>query len=451
MASTIALQGLAFVAAPIFSSILGTANYGIAAVYLTWVQIASISFSLQAGGAIAVARTDFPLEDQNKYQSSVFSLATLSFACFSTLVLLFAMLTERFFSLNIPMILFGLMQAWGMYCVTYMNLKFTYEFKAGRNFILSVSASGLTILASLILIHFYPSEINYWGRIIGQSSVYFLIGIVLFVGMLYKGKTVFQKEYWIYTLPITIPTIFHSLAHIVLNQSDKVMIQGMIGNSDAGIYALASTFSAVVNAIWHAFNNSWVPFYYEYTRKGQIEEMKQHANNYMELFTIVAIGFILLSREVFHLYAADKAFWPGTDYIPLLALGYYFVFIYSFPVNFEFYHKRTKTIAAGTISAAALNIGLNYFLILAFGAIGAVVTTAISHVLLFMFHFLSARRMNEATFPFDCAFFLPGMFAVCGACVLYWFTRGIWLVRWGGGVLLGVYLLVKIIKRKEIF
>jgi hypothetical protein len=31
------------------------------------------------------------------------------------------------------------------------------------------------------------------------------------------------------------------------------------------------------------------------------------------------------------------------------------------------------------------------------------------------------------------------------------FTRELWLVRWSVGALLGVYLLVKIIKRKSIF
>ena len=68
IASTIILQGLAFLSGPIFSGILGTNNYGIAAVYLTWVQIASTVFSLQAAGTIAIARVNYPIEDQEKYQ-----------------------------------------------------------------------------------------------------------------------------------------------------------------------------------------------------------------------------------------------------------------------------------------------------------------------------------------------------------------------------------------------
>ena len=36
------------------------------------------------------------------------------------------------------MVLVGLAHGWGLYVVTFMNSKFTYEFKADKNFILSV-------------------------------------------------------------------------------------------------------------------------------------------------------------------------------------------------------------------------------------------------------------------------------------------------------------------------
>lgn len=451
IASTIVLQGLAFFSGPIFSSVLGTNNYGIAAVYLTWVQIASIAFSLQAGGAVAVARIDFPMEDQEKYQSSALSLATLSFAGFSTVILLFSVATQGFLGLNVKMIALGLAQGWGMYCVTFMNSKYAYEFKAGRNFILSVSASALTIVASLLLINTFTLEENYWGRIIGQSAIYVLIGMVVYVNIFRTGRIFYNKEYWKFTLPITIPTIFHSLAHIVLNQSDKVMLQGMIGNSPAGIYALASTFSAVMNAVWHAFNNSWVPFYYEYTRQDQIDEMKKHARNYIELFSIVCIGFILLSREVFHLYASDKDFWLGTGYVPLLAIGYYFVFMYSFPVNFEFYNKKTKSIAIGTISAAGINIILNYLMIKWIGGLGAVISTVISHFFLFAFHYIRSKRMKEMKFPFEMRDFIFGLVCVLVAYFISSLLKDLWSIRWCCGGVLGIYILTKILKRREIF
>lgn len=449
IASTIILQGLAFFSGPIFSGLLGTNNYGIASVYLTWVQLASTVFSLQAAGTVALARVNFPMEDQPKYQSSVLSLATFSYVSFSVLTIIGVLIASNWLEISVPMVFLGLAHGWGMYCISFMNSKYTYEFKADKNFILSVTTSALTIGLSILLIHMYPAETNYWGRLIGQSAIYTAIGLVMFIYVIKSGKTVFNKEYWKFTLPIAIPTIFHLLANIVLNQSDKVMLQGMVSNSAAGIYALACTFGAVLNTVWSAFNNSWVPFYYEYTRQNQIEEMKKHARNYTELFTIIAIGFILLAREVFHLYA-KQSFWEGTDLIPLFSIGYYFIFLYSFPVNYEFYNKKTKTIAMGTTFAAVCNIVLNYVFIKLWGIQGAVIATAVSHGLQFGFHFISAKRINPGEFPFKLRQFVPGFLAVCAACVLYWFTRELWLIRWILGALLGAYLLIKIVKRREI-
>lgn len=448
--STIILQGLAFISGPIFSGILGTNNYGIASVYLTWVQIASTVFSLQAAGTIAIARVNFPMEEQEKFQSSVFSLATICYVVFSALTLAICLIAGERLGVSLPMVAFGLAQGWGMYCVTAMNTKFTYEFKADKNFLLSVTTSACTIGVSIFLIYRFPADINYWGRIIGQSCVYTIIGAFLLIYILRQGKTLYNKNYWKFTLPIAIPTIFHLLAMIILNQSDKVMLQSMVSNSAAGIYSLACTFAAVLNTIYHALNNSWVPFYYEYTRQNQIEEMRKHARNYIELFTILSMGFILLSREVFHIYA-QSSFWEGTDLIPVFSIGYYFVFLYSFPVNYEFYNKKTKTIAFGTGGAAVCNVVLNYFFINLWEIQGAVIATAVSHGLQFAFHMICAKRINSGEYPFRLMDFIPGFLTVCVTCVIYMYTRGLWIVRWGIGAVLGIYLLYKIVKRKEIF
>lgn len=448
--STVILQGLTFISGPIFSSLLGPNNFGIASVYLTWVQVASTVFSLQAAGTLAVARVNFPMEDQEKYQSSVMCLSTLSYLCFSLITIFAACIISNRFSFSVPMVIFGLAQGWGTYCSNVVNSKFTYEFKAGRNLILSVTSSVLVIGVSLVLVKVFPSEINYWGRIIAQSVVYTSIGLILFIYLLKRGKTVYNKEYWKFTLPITIPTIFHLLSYTVLNQCDKVMLQSMVGNSMAGIYSLACYFGGVIKTIYSALNNSWVPFYYEYTRQGKIDEMKRHARNYIELFTILCMGFILLSREVFHIYA-NESFWKGTDLIPLFTLEYYILFMYSFPVNYEFYNRKTKTIALGTAGAAIFNIVLNHLFIKMLGISGAAIATAISRVLQFVFHYICAKRLPSKDFPFQIREFIPGLLAVCFVCIVYVFTKDLWFVRWVLGAGLGVWLLLRIVKRREIF
>lgn len=448
--STLILQGLAFFTGPVFSSLLGTSNFGISSVYLTWVQLASTVFSLQAASTVAIARSNFPMDEQEKYQSSTLSLSTLAYLAFSVITLVAAVVSSIWYRVDFAMLAVGLLHGWGMYCITVMNSKFTYEFCADKNFILTLLTSVLSIALSIILIIVLPDEINYWGRILGQAIIYFAIGLFLYCYMLNKGRMFYSKQYWTFTLPIAIPTIFHILANILLSQSDKVMIQWLRDDASTGVYALACTFAAVLSSVWSALNNSWVPFYYEYTRRNEISELKRHSKNYIEMYTIVSMGFILLSREVFHIYAHDD-FWVGTDLIPVFALGFYFVFLYSFPVNYEFYHKSTKMIASGTILAAVCNIILNFAFIKLWGIEGAVIATATAHFLQFCFHFVCAKMIKNDEFPYKFKTFIPGTLMVFLSILIYWFTRDLWLIRWGLGAILGLYLLIKIFKRKEIF
>ena len=70
--STILLQGVALFTSPIFSRMLGTTNYGIVAIYNTWISVISIVFGLQTQSTIAVARNEYGEDEQEKYQSSIF-------------------------------------------------------------------------------------------------------------------------------------------------------------------------------------------------------------------------------------------------------------------------------------------------------------------------------------------------------------------------------------------
>ena len=447
---TIILEGVAFISGPIFSSMLGASNYGVYSVYGTWVGIAQIILSLQAGCALVQARTEYPEKEQEKYQSSAITLGTISYMVFSLLIIIAAALFRKSLGLSLVMVVLGLMQGWGSFGVGFANSKNTYEFRADKNLFLSVSTVVLTAAAQFILVYNWKSEDNYWGMIIGQSLVIFIFGLVIFIAILKRGRCFVSRKYYSFTLPITLPLIVHSLMGIILNQSDRIMLQKMVSNSSVGIYTLACTFASVINIIWTSLNRSWNPFYYEYMMRGQEEEIRRHSRNYLELYTIITMGFILLSREVFSIYASSE-FRSGADALPLFAFGYFFIFLYSFATNYEMYYRKTKTVAVGTFMAALVNIVLNYVLIIGFGMEGAVIATLLSDVFLFVFHFINAKRLKEKHLVYRLRDFAPWTACVAISCVMFYLLKDMWLVRWGIGAVLGIYLAVKIVRRREIF
>lgn len=450
--STVILQGLAFFSTPIFSRILGAGNYGIVSIYITWVSVVSIIFGLRTNATLSVAINEYPQSEQEKYQSSVLFLSVIIFLFFSVSVLIFITPISSVIKLEKSVILFVLIQGFGNYCVTFANSKFTFEFKAGWNLVLSILTSGGSIALSLAMIPLFVKEDNYWGRILGQAVIYLIVGMAVCIYVFYKGRVFYNKVYWRFCVPIAIPVIFHSLSGLVLNQSDRIMLQHIENNAVVGIYSLAFSFSAVLGTIWTALNNSWVPFYYEFTRKNNIADMKVHAKNYIELYTVLSVGFVLLAPEVFHIFAG-RDYWAGEPLIPVFSIGNYFVFLYSFPVNYEFYNKKTSTIAIGTISAGLCNIVLNIIFIMHYGMFGAAAATTVAHILQFLFHHLCARYFTDGNgrYPFKLLPFLSIGAVYILVCMVVGSLSSQFAVRWMAGIGLGLLEALRICKRKSIF
>lgn len=170
----------------------------------------------------------------------------------------------------------------------------------------------------------------------------------------------------------------------------------------------------------------------------------------MFLYTTLCAGFVLLSPEVVKLFSSAD-FWSGMELIPVIAFSCYMVFLYSFPVNFEFYHKKTILIACGTCSAAVVNIVLNFLFIPLWGNIGAATATAISYIMLFLFHQIIAKYVIKQEYHYSWIMFAPGIVVMLLVSALFYVTVDLWYVRWPIGIVLGVILLRRIYRNKSIF
>ena len=445
--SVILLNGISMITAPLFSRILGDSGYGILKIYNIWASVIAIVFTLQTEGTLVNARVEYAEGDQKRYQSATMSLSLLLFLLCSSVVVLFLRPISNLLKLEPFLILLMLLQAFGVYCVNFLSTKYTYEFKAGRNMLISLAVTVTTLVLSLVLILQMEYEVRYYGRAIGIAATYAIIGIPACIMILLQGKVFYNKEYWKFCVALAIPAVFHNLSDLVLGQSDQVMLQQMLGDATVGHYALAWTFGNFLFIIFGALNRTWCPFFFDEMKAGKQEAMMLKTRNFLELFTVLACGFILLTPEVYHVYAS-KEYWSSTMVIPLFVASYYINFLCTFPVNYEYYHKKTKVVAAVTISSSLLNVALNYVLIRAIGMPGAALATALSHGVQLCMHHLYCRKLGQGSYPFPVKVWVK--YAACFLIVMafVYTAQNIWLLRWGFGAVLGIYELLQIKKRK---
>jgi O-antigen/teichoic acid export membrane protein len=142
-------------------------------------------------------------------------------------------------------------------------------------------------------------------------------------------------------------------------------------------------------------------------------------------------------------------YWPGLPLIPIIALAYYFNFLYSFPVSYELFYEKTKKISLGTIIAAIINIIGNFILIPYYGEMGAAVATLISFIFLFIIHEIIVLLIIK-DYDYRIYIFFKPLVLVVIVCGLFYLTINLWYIRWGIGLILGIYLLQRIIKTRSI-
>lgn len=445
--STVVLKGSAFFTGMIFARLLGGSGYGSLKLYNISVSIVAVLFSLQTQTTLPNAKVEYSQAQQKGYQSAAMTLSVLSFGICTGIVLLFLKPVSALLDLRPALVLLVLFQAFGTFCTEFLNKKNVYEFRAGWNMILSLVMTLVPLALAIILILQMPYETRYMGRVIANSLSYGLVGTGICIAILLRGKTFYHKEYWKFCLILALPAVFHNLSDLILNQMDSLMLNALMNTAAVGYYGNAWNFANFLFILFQALNNIWCAYFFEEMKTGERESMLAKSRNFLEVFTILACGFLLLAPEVYHVYA-PKEFWVATMLIPLFVSGYYVNFLCTFPVNFEYYHKKPKVVAVITVSSSLLNLVLNYVLIKAMGMAGAAVATLVSHGLQLKLHHLYASRLGKQDYPFPLKLWAVYPLAFCAVLAVVFLLPNAWFVRWPLGAVLGIFMLLRVKQRK---
>jgi len=424
---TFFIQGISFITMPIFTRMLGTNGFGITGVYTTWLSVFTTIITLGLVATVNNGKVDFK-EKYDEFASSVLFLSTIFAIMWLILGFIFKNQIAAMINLNSILVMFLIIQSFFGFIVDFSNAKLNAEYKYKKYLLISISSAIINTILAIILINNFKTH-KYYGRIGSLLIVAVIYGTVLYVIAMKKGKKLINFEYWKYALTLSIPAIVHLLSGVILQSVDTVMINSMIGASAAGIYSFAYKIGMIMYIVWLACNKAWVPWFYDNMRLEKYDDIKQKIKYYIMLFSVMGFVLIFISPEIGKLMGT-KDFYQGLDFVPLIMIGYYFQFLYSIPVNLEFYTKNTKLLSLGTLIAALTNAVLNYILIPRYGAVAAACTTIISYVLLFLYHyFVSLRVYKVRVYTFEP--FAYGIVSIVTSSVIFYMVKNNLILRYG--------------------
>ena len=395
-------KGIAFVTVPIYTRIMPPIDYGRYSVFLSWYQIIMIITTLNMWNYLM---NNGMVEFHEKKDDFIASLQGLSSVITFFWFFIYLFISEKWehlTGLSVPVMMLMFLELMLMPSFEYWCSAQRFQYKTVGVVILTILQALLMPIITIPLI-VYSSDKGFaaiTGRVISYSIVY-AFGFFL---ILRKSRHWVNFNYWRYSLNFSLPLVPHFLSMIILQQSDRIMIERMCGEADAAKYSVAYQASSALLVINHALLSVLVPYIYKALRNKEEKRIKKRVVPILMLIGIINLFASLLAPEIIKILAPNE-YYNAVYVIPPVMLSNLFMLLFNLFATIEYYYKQTKYVACASIISAIVNILLNYLFINAYGFIAAGYTTVICYLLFSLCHnqFMNKtlRKFNVETSIYD--------------------------------------------------
>lgn len=423
-----AIQGLKFITLPFFSRVMTPRDYALMSSYESWISILQVFIGFQAYACINNGYIDFGKKETDKFVSSITFLAIFTGFAVAFITTIFRRQIESLFEIKHIYLQLGIIQAFFAFCLSAITTKFRISDKPVSYLLFSIFNSVINIGLGIILVFQFPQK-SYVGRIYSSAISFVVVGGISLVCIYYKGKCFYDKKYIKYAVTFSVPLIFHALSGIVMGKADQLMLLKMSGSIDMGVYSYGSNYAHIIYVLYTACNLAYIPLYYQKKAAQNDMEIARFNRLYISIFISFAGAIILILPEVIKIMSGTEYF-DAIKTAPILGLAFIANFLYTFPVNYEFYKKKTQYIAYSTIFAAIINVILNVIFIRLWTGVGAALTTCFSTLIQLIVHYHVAHKLIGG-YEMHANDFVVPLIKLGGIAFVYYAGLEIVFLRWG--------------------
>ena len=426
--ASFATSGINYLTTPIFTRLLSGAEYGTVAVYNSWFAIVRVfaSMTLIFPGILNVGLYDHS-ENRWRYLSSMLGITSLCSVILGILYALCPELFQRLLGLDGSLMVLMLFSCFALPATTMWTMKQRYEYRYKSTFFVSVGSAVLAqavAVAAVMLADRNLDRVRLWSAGIVNMAV----GMVLFFHILKNGRTFVDLPLWKKTFLVALPLIPHYLGGELLSSMDKIMIDALVGKTEAGIYALAAILSALGILLWRALTVMFNPFVNAKLGAREFGKIRETVKPLMLVVGVMCVIAALAAPEIIRLLATEE-YLAGVFVVPPVAAGIFIHAMYDTFAAVSFFHKKSTRIMTATLTAAAVNLAGNFVCIKLFGYIAAGYTTLLSNLVLTLLHYRNARLI-EPEEVYDPGFSLRAVALVTAGCLLCNFLYPFTLLRY---------------------
>lgn len=385
--SNIIIKGMTFLTTPIFTRIMSQEDYGSFSNISSWANIISIITTLCLYSSISRAKYDYD-EDIKGYMSTITILASV----FTIIVWAFIELKMNFWEniFDMNRLYIRSIMLYSLFTPAVQTLITKYRMYNEYKKVIALTWITLLVstFASLGLTYSMSNKLT--GRVIGNYAIIAIVDIFFWIYIIVQGKS-FSLKMCRYACALSLPLLVHELSGVLLNSSDRIIINQLCGTKKAALYSIAYTIAMVITVVLSSLNQAWVPWFFDKLEKNDVESIRKVIPKYVIRFTIGCIGLMLIGPEMVLIFGGES-YLEAIYVIPPVCLAIEIQFIYTLYVNIEFFLKKTTYISLATAGATAINIALNYLMIPKLGYIAAAYTTVIGYAFSLTFHYMVCKK-----------------------------------------------------------
>ena len=384
-------KGLVFITSPIYTRLLTQNEFGQVAVFLSWLSLIGVvaMFCLSAG-VFNNGMLDHE-HDRDGFSFSMLILSNIVTALCFVIILVVWPYAKLILDIDLPLLylMFFVFFTQPAFNFWMTRQRFEYKYKLLSTVVLSYAF--LSPLTAIVCIYLFPFH-KVYGRLFGGESILLCVYFAFYLYTGAKAKWKINTSYWKAAVLFNLPLIPHYLSGYVLNNSNRIIIANLVDNAAAAKYSVAYTIALAVTMVWSAVNGSLIPYTYEKCRSSDFKSIANITGPILILYAAMCGVLILLAPEMLRIMA-PASYYESVYIIPPLVGGVFFTSMYFVFANVVYYYKKPKYVMFASVTAAALNIALNWFLIPKFGYFAAGYTTLFCYLAQAVFDYYAMKKV----------------------------------------------------------
>ncbi len=400
--SNVALKASGIILLPLYTKYFTLEEYGQLGLLL--ITIIIFSQSLVLGQGLSIIRFNNTIGYEGKRKSVFFTITFFILI----VIALFLVLTETFLT-EIASI-FGDPAIYEHYiniciyiiAVITLNNLFLSKLRADDRSVM-YTLSGIAKLLVMIVLSIYfvayrrtGIEGVLYAQLAGElSNTIFVLPL-----MIKEIKPVFDKLIIKESLRYGFPLIFSSMAINLLNGSDRYIIKYMLDDAQLGLYELAYKVAGVHNMfLIMPFSLTLFPLAFKLFKKEKDKHYYSKIKTYFAFIMVWAgLALCVFSKEIIMLFAQNTAYYAAYSVVPWIVFAYILYGISMVSSLGMYLTGNNHFIAYITLFCAALNIGLNFWLIPELGIMGAAINTLIAFFVLDLLSNAASNKYYKISF-----------------------------------------------------